>query len=146
MTTVVQAPAHKPATRRWLVLGALAVALVILGTVVARNRLIEPVSYAAACERHEGPWFGCQLRAALVVLFVKNIAGMASILFGVWATVTRTRGLALAAVAMGGVSIVLYRFDSAVIGVLLGLLVIARELARGQQQPDSEGQSEAREA
>ena len=146
MTTVVQAPAHKPATRRWLVLGALAVALVIVGTVVARTRLIEPVSYAAACERHEGPWFGCQLRAALVVLFVKNIAGMASILFGVWATVTRTRGLALAAVAMGGVSIVLYRFDSAVIGVLLGLLVIARELARGKQQPDSEGQSEAREA
>ena len=139
-------PAAPRADYRWLMLGSLVVALVVAGTVVAKYRIIEPTAYAAACERHEGPWFGCQLRAALVVLFVKNIAGMASILFGVWATVTRTRGLALAAVAMGGVSIVLYRFDSAVIGVLLGLLVIARELARGQQQPDSEGQSEAREA
>ena len=142
MTTAAEEPLHEAAPRRWLVVGALAVALVIVGTVIARNRLIEPMSYAAACERHDGPWFGCQLRAALVVLFVKNIAGMASILFGVWATVTRTRGLALAAVAMGGVSIVLYRFDSAVIGVLLGLLVIARELARGQQQSDGESQSQ----
>lgn len=131
---------------RWLALGALAVALVIAGTIVARYRIIEPTAYATACERHEGPWFGCQLRAALVILFVKNIAGMASTLFGVWATVTRTRGLAFAALAMGGISIVLYRYDSAVIGVMLALLVIAREVARGQHQTADKDQRQSSQA
>ena len=136
----------RPGGLRWLVGGALLVALVIGATVLAKYRLIEPISYAAACERHEGPWLGCLVRQALVVLFVKNIAGMASTLFGVWSTVTRTRGLALAAIALGGVSSVLYRFDAAVIGVLLGLLVIAREAARGYQQAAGEGQGETGKA
>jgi hypothetical protein len=131
---------------RWLVGGLLLVGLVIGATILAKYRLIEPMSYASACERHEGPWLGCMLRQALVVLFVKNIAGMASTLFGAWSTVTRTRGLALAAIAMGGVSIVLYRFDAAVVGVLLGLLVVAREAARGYQQAQGEGQGEPRQA
>ena len=131
---------------RWLILGAVGVGLVVAGAVVAKYRIIEPTAYAAACERHEGPWFGCQLRNALVILFVKNIAGMASTLFGVWATVTRTRGLAFAALAMGGISIVLYRYDSAVIGVMLALLVIAREAAGGQHQSAGEDQGQPRQA
>jgi hypothetical protein len=134
------------ANHRWLAIGALVVALVVIGTIVARYRIIEPTAYATACDRHEGPWFGCQLRNALVVLFVKNIAGMASTLFGVWATVTRTRGLAFAALAMGGISIVLYRYDSAVIGVMLALLVIAREVASGQHEPADKDQGQPRQA
>ena len=137
---------HPGPRRNWLLGAALFVALVIAATIFAKYRLIEPMAYAAACERHEGPAFGCLVRQALVVLFVKNIAGMASTLFGVWSTVTRTRGLAVTAVALGGGSIVLYRFDSAVIGVLLGLLVIAREAARGYQQAAREGEGEPREA
>ena len=129
----------RPRSLRWLFGGTVLVALVIGGTVLAKYRLIEPMAVAAACERHEGPWAGCLLRQALVVLFVKNIAGMASTLFGVWSSITRTRGLALAAIAFGGMSMVLYRFDSAVIGVLLGLLVIAREAAAGQQQAGAQG-------
>ena len=136
----------KPQSLRWLVGGSLLVALVIGATVLAKYRLIEPMAYASACERHEGPWLGCLLRQALVVLFVKNIAGMTATLFGVWSTVTRTRRLALAAIAMGGVSVVLYRFDAAVIGILLGLLVSARAAARGYQPAASEGQAEPGQA
>jgi hypothetical protein len=139
-------PVDRPADRRWIAYGALVVALVIAAAVVGKYRLVEPMAYAAACERHEGPWFGCLLRDTLVVLFVKNIAGMASVVFGVWATVTRTRVLALAALAMGGVSIVLYRYDSAAIGVMLGLLVLAREVTGGKQQSAGKDQGQPREA
>jgi hypothetical protein len=138
----MNSPAGAFANRAWLVYGLVAVALVIAGTLVAKFRLIEPVPYAAACERHEGPWFGCVVRGALVLLFVKNIAGMASTLFGVWSTVTRSRVLAFAAVALGAVSIILYRFDAAVVGVMLGLLVLAREAVRGPQQPQRAGQTQ----
>jgi hypothetical protein len=155
--------------RRWLVYGAVAIALVIAVTVVAKYRLIEPMAYAAACERHEGPWLGCQFRASLILLFFQNltdltstpfartvadmagmlfapsIAGMSSAVLGILATLARNRGLALAAVAVGGSNIVLYHFDSGVIGVMLGLLVIAREAARGKQQATGEGEPQSRE-
>jgi hypothetical protein len=142
----MSATSNPSRSNRWLVGGLLLVGLVVGATVIAKYRLIEPMAYAAACERHEGPWLGCLLRQTLVVLFVKNIAGMAATLFGVWSTVTRSRGLAFAAIAMGGISMVLYRFDSAVIGVLLGLLVLAREAARRYQQAAGESQGEPREA
>lgn len=117
----------------WLAGAGLFLALVIGGTLAARYRLIEPTAFAAACERHAGPWAGCLLRKVLVLLFVKNIAGMASTVLGVWCTITRSRGLAVAALSFGAISMVLYRFDSAVIGVLLGLLLLAREAAGGYQ-------------
>ena len=138
-------PADKPADRRWLLWGSFAVALVIGGTILGKYQLVEPVPFAAACERHEGPWLGCLLRGALVVLFVKNIAGMAATLFGCWSMVTRQRPLAFAAVAMGGISMVLYRFDAAVIGVMLGLLVLARAAA-GPQQDRGTDEAEAGKA
>lgn len=137
--------ARPPADRRWLILGTLGVALVIGGAMLGKYQLVEPVPYAAACERQEGPWFGCLLRFALVALFVKNIAGMAATVFGLWATVTRQRALAFAAVAMGGVSIVLYRFDAAIVGVMLGLLVLARAAA-GPQQHGSTDDTQAGQA
>jgi hypothetical protein len=163
-------PAGNRVDRRWLGYGAVAVALVIAVTVVAKYRLIEPVAYAAACERHEGPWLGCQFRASLILLFFRNltdltsalfvktvadmastlfapsIAGLSSAVLGVWATLARNRGLALAAVAVGGSNIVLYHFDSGAIGVMLGLLVIAREASRGKREAAGEGEPQRREA
>ncbi len=138
-------PAASAFDRRWLLWGSLVVALVIGGTVLGKYRLVEPVPFAAACERHEGPLVACLVRGALVVLFVKNIAGMAATLFGFWSTVTRQRPLAFAAVAMGGISMVLYRFDAAVVGVMLGLLVLARAAA-GPEQDGSTDHAEARQA
>ncbi|MEY4762334.1 MAG: hypothetical protein RLZZ200_2190 [Pseudomonadota bacterium] len=126
-------PAAPAADRRWLVWGSFVVALVIGGALLGKYRLVEPVPFAAACERQEGPWLGCFTRGVLVALFVKNIAGMAAAIFGVWSTVTRQRPVAFAAVAMGGISMVLYRFDAAVVGVMLGLLVLARAAAGPQQ-------------
>jgi len=74
------------------------------------------------------------LREGLVILFVKNILGMGSTVFGVWSTITRTRALAVAAIALGAMSVILFRFDAAFIGIVLGLLVLARALAGSTDQ------------
>ena len=133
-------PQSSQGRRRWL-LGALLVVLAVLGlTVLARYKLIEPMAFAAACERDEAPWLPCLLRQVLVVLFVQNILGMGSTLLGVWCSITRTPGLAVAAICLGCMSMTLYRFDAAFIGVLLALLVLARASVPGTQLADGEPQ------
>jgi hypothetical protein len=120
----------------WLWRGLLLVAIVLVGTIVARYRLIEPLPVATLCERDDAPAW-CLLRRAFVFLFAQNVAGMGAIVFGVWSTITRSRTLAFTALCFGAVGLVLYRFDSAVAGVLLAGLVIAREAA-GRPE-DAEG-------
>ena len=112
----------------WLWRGLLVVAVVLGCTILARYRLVEPLPVATLCEREDGPAW-CWLRKGCVFLFAQNLAGMAAIVFGVWCTITRSRLLAFVALSFGAVGLVLYRFDSAVIGVLLAGLVIAREAA-----------------
>jgi len=119
-------PQSERGRARWFAGAALVVAAVVGLTVLARYRLIEPMAFAAACEREQAPWLPCLLRQVLVVLFVQNILGMGSTLLGVWCTITRTPGLAVAAICLGAMSMTLYRFDAAFIGVVLALLVLAR--------------------
>jgi len=114
---------------RWLWRAAAVLALVLGLTLLGRYKLIEPMAFVAACERDEAPAVLCLLRQTLVVLFVQNILGMGSTVLGVWSSITRTRGLAVAAIALGGMSIILFRFDAAFIGIVLGLWVLARSLA-----------------
>ena len=132
--------------RRWLAWGIGLVVLALAATVFVKYRLIEPVPYASACERQQGPWFGCLVRAGFVMLFVKNIAGTAALLLGLWSTVTRARLFAFAAVALGGTSIILYRFDAGIVGLMLGLLVLARAAVAGPEQGGGTEQEQAREA
>ena len=118
----------KSPTLGWLWRGLLVVTVVLVGTIVARYRLIEPLQVAALCERDDAPLW-CLLRRMFVFLFAQNLVGMGSVVLGVWCTITRSRVLAFAALCFGAVGLVLYRFDSAVIGVLLAGLVLAREAA-----------------
>jgi hypothetical protein len=118
----------KSASLAWLWRGLVLVAIVLVGTLVARYRLVEPLPVATLCEREDGPAW-CLLRKAFVFLFAQNLAGMAAIVLGVWSTITRSRVFAFAALCFGAVGLVLYRFDSAVVGVLLAGLVLAREAA-----------------
>ena len=120
----------------WLWRGLAVVAIVLAGTFVARYKLIEPLPVATLCDRDDAPGW-CWMRHTLVFLFAENVVGMAAIVFGVWSTITRSRMLAFAALCCGAVGLVLYRFDSAVIGVLLAGLVLAREAA-GRPE-DAEG-------
>jgi len=125
---------------RWFAGAALVITTVIGLTLLARYRLIEPMAFAAACEREQAPWLPCLVRQVLVVLFVQNILGMASTLLGVWCSITRTPGLAVAAICLGCMSMTLYRFDAAFIGVLLALLVLARASVSRPQLAGSEAQ------
>ncbi len=125
---------------RWFAGAGLVIATVLGLTLLARYRLIEPMAFAAACEREQAPWLPCLLRQVLVVLFVQNILGMASTLLGVWCSITRTPGLAVAAICLGCMSMTLYRFDAAFIGVLLALLVLARASVSRPQLAGSEAQ------
>ena len=133
--------AHTATDARWLWRAGAVLVLVLGLTLLARYTLIEPMAFVAACEREQAPWALCLLREALVVLFVQNILGMGSTVLGVWSSITRTRGLAVAAIAMGGMSVILFRFDAAFIGIVLGLLVLARSLAtQSGQLADTEHQ------
>ena len=122
----------KPATPEkltWLWRGLLVLAVVLGGTFFVRYRIIESLPVATLCERADAWLVQCLVRKTFVFLFVQNVAGMAAIVFGVWCTITRSRWLAFAAISFGAIGLVLYRFDSAVIGVMLAALVIAREAA-----------------
>jgi hypothetical protein len=114
----------------WLWRGLAVVALVIVATLLVRYRLIEPMNIASLCERDDAPGW-CWLRKAFVFLFAQKPypAAAAAIVFGVWSTIARSRTLAFAALSFGFVGMLLYRFDAAVLGVLLAALVIAREAA-----------------
>lgn len=119
-----------PEKLAWLWRGLLVVALVIGVTFVVRYRIIEPLPVATLCERSDEAMLPqCLVRKAFVFLFAQNVAGMAAIVLGVWCTITRSRLLAFAALSFGAIGLVLYRFDSAVIGVLLAGLTLAREAA-----------------
>ncbi len=124
----------------WLIRGSLFCLAVLVGTAVSKYRLIEPTAVATFCDVTGGTWY-CLVRQGLVLMFAQNVAGMAAILCGVWSTITRSRSLAFAAIAFGSIGMLLYRFDSAVIGVLLALLVLAREVAGGIE--DAPGGSKA---
>lgn len=113
----------------WAGWSVAALALVVGLTLLGRYRLVEPMALVAACERGEASWLLCALREGLVVLFVQNVLGMGSTVLGVWCTITRARSLAVGAVALGLMSVILFRFDAAFIGITLGLLVLARALA-----------------
>jgi hypothetical protein len=126
---------------RALYVGSAALAVWVGLVLLAKYQLVEPQAFAAACDAGTGPALACLVRHAVVMGFVKNIAGMAATVLGLWCTVTRSLVLAFAALACGLFSILLYRFDAAVVGVLLALLVVFRaaaaqgpQAAAGQQQ------------
>lgn len=127
-------PAPSTRSLAWVGGSAVVLALVVGLTLLGRYRLVEPMALVAACERGEAPWLLCALRQGLVVLFVQNVLGMGSTVLGVWCSITRTRWLAVAAVALGLMSVILFRFDAAFIGITLGLLVLARALASQSSQ------------
>jgi hypothetical protein len=102
------------------VIGAIAFAL--------RTFAIEPASIAHACD--PAPWHGtCAARTALMRSFVHQEIGWAALVVGVLATVLRGRRTAAAALGLGAAGLVLYSYEPAAVGALLGLLVLVRASA-----------------
>jgi hypothetical protein len=91
----------------------------------ARQFLVQPESLAAACAAGQGGW-QCWLREQLVLGFTRNVFGMTALVAGVLATVSRWRILAVLAIVSGVAGAMLYRYELAGAGLLLGALVLLR--------------------
>ena len=105
-----------------------------------RYGVVEPESVASTCLADGAPGW-CWIRAALVVGFSRNLFALSSLAAGVLATATRARWLAVIAIVTGVLGSILYRFELAGVGLLLGALVFARaDIERGQ---NARGQDES---
>ena len=87
--------------------------------------VIEPSHIGHACD--PDPWSGwCALRTALVMSFRFQEIGCVAFAAGVAATFLRRNWLAQLAMSLGLAGLVLYSYEPAVVGALLGLLAAVR--------------------
>ncbi|MBA3478558.1 MAG: hypothetical protein H0T52_09205 [Lautropia sp.] len=99
--------------------------LVLAAAVALRVWAIEPSHIGHACD--PAPWSGwCAARTALIMAFRFEEIGWAALSAGVAATILRHRWLGQLALALGLAGLILYSYEPAVVGVLLGTLVIFR--------------------
>ena len=95
----------------------------------ARHLAIEPAAIAHACD--PAPWAGaCAARTLVILGFVNQEVGWLAFGAGVLATLLRAPRLATLALAAGCAGLVLYSYEPAAVGALLGLLVRARAAAQ----------------
>jgi hypothetical protein len=90
---------------------------------LARLYLVEPEALAQRCMAGDQSW-QCTLREWLVRGFVNNVFGIASIIVGLLAMVSRWRTVAMVAMVIGITGAVLYRFELSGLGILLGALTL----------------------
>lgn len=90
-----------------------------------RLLLIEPDGMARACAMDASPWF-CWLRALVVAGFAHHLYGPISLVAALLAWVSGLRVLAALAMLSGMAGMVLYTFDIAAMGFVLGALQLTR--------------------
>jgi hypothetical protein len=106
---------------RLFILPLLALALAF----VLRIFAIEPSHIGHACDA--GPWSGwCAARTTLILTFRFQEIGWAALAAGIVATLVRRAWLGQLALALGFAGLVLYSYEPAAIGALLGALVLIR--------------------
>jgi hypothetical protein len=100
-------------------------AIVLVLALAFRHGMVEPTSWAFACQ--PAPWSGwCPVRTVLLATFRHGELGWFALLVGIAAALLRAPRIASVAVAAGAAGLVLYSYEPAAAGALLGLLVIAR--------------------
>jgi hypothetical protein len=119
------ASTFSPAFASTLVLAAAALAAAF----AVRHLAIEPAAIAHVCD--PAPWAGgCVLRTLVILGFVNQEVGWLAFASGVLATLLRAPRLASVALVAGCAGLVLYSYEPAAVGALLGLLVRARAAAQ----------------
>jgi hypothetical protein len=99
--------------------------LTLAAAIGLRLLVIEPSHLAHACD--PAPWSGwCAGRTALIMSFRFQELGWAALAVGIVASFVRRRWLGQLALALGLAGLVLYSYEPAVVGALLGTLVIVR--------------------
>jgi hypothetical protein len=104
-------------------------AVVALAALALRTLAIEPPAIAHVCD--PAPWQGaCAARTMLLRTFAHQEIGWLAFAAGAVATALRAPRLATFALAAGAAGLVLYSYEPAAVGALLGLLVLARASAQ----------------
>jgi len=118
--------APPPRARSWPTwAGAVAV---LVATLLLRHFVIEPAAIAHACD--PAPWLGaCALRSTVILSFVNQEVGWLALAAGLVATLVRGVWPARLAVWAGVAGLVLYSYEPAAVGALLGLMVVVRAAA-----------------
>lgn len=99
--------------------------LVLAAAVALRIFAIEPSHIGHACD--PDPWSGwCGARTALIMAFRFQEIGWVALVLGILATFLRRVWLGQLALSLGCAGLVLYSYEPAVFGALLGALVIFR--------------------
>ncbi len=93
-----------------------------------RIGLIEPEAFGQLCAGSPAPGW-CWPRALLIDAIHSGVLGAGAFALGALATFRRKPGVAAAAAALGAVGLVLYDADAGAVGLLLGMLALARILA-----------------
>ncbi len=116
---------------RRAILRVLTVAVLVgAAAFLVRKFLVEPDFMGQLCGGSGAPAW-CLVRHAVVLGFVFNVYGYASVAAALLAMVLRFAPLAWLALGIGILGCVLYRFDPAGAGVLLAALALARLDAGG---------------
>lgn len=126
--------------RRAILRVLLGAALAGAAAFVVREFLVEPDFMGKLCGGSAAPAW-CLVRHAVVLGFVFNVYGYASVAAALLALLLRSTALAWFALAAGILGCVLYRFDPAGAGVLLAALVLARLGAGGEEGRAAEQQA-----
>ena len=124
MTELLRRVAVRPLPR-FVALAALVVALAAL----ARFQLIEPQNLGIACAAPRAPWW-CVPREALVLPFHFGIPGLLAFLLGATGFFTEgawAQRLAWTAMPLAAAGLILYNATWSAPGLLLALLVMARQ-------------------
>jgi hypothetical protein len=94
-----------------------------------RLLLIEPENMAAACEMNAAQWH-CLLRDVAIQGFARHLYGPISLAAALLAWLSGFRILAMLAMAFGMAGAVLYDFELAALGLLLGALLLVQGSTR----------------
>jgi hypothetical protein len=105
-----------------------------------RYAIIEPPGPAHLCGAPGAPWW-CAPRALAAAAFDAGALGFGALAVGVLAILTRRSAWALAAACLGAAGLLLYAVVTGAVGLLLGLLVLAR--TGGAALPDARREREA---
>jgi hypothetical protein len=131
-----------PESRKAAVRIAVSVAIALVVAVGVRYAIIEPVGLAHLCGAPGAPWW-CAPRALAAAALDAGALGFGSLAAGVLAIFTRLSGWALAGACLGAAGLVLYAAATGAVGLLLGLLVLARTAVAGMAPPDARRERDA---
>lgn len=101
-----------------------------------RLLLIEPDEMAQVCLLNAQQWH-CQLRTLAINGFVRHLYGPVSLVAALLAWLGGIRLFAMLAILAGMAGVVLYDFDLAALGLMLGALLLVRDDRRTDHTADT---------